>query len=67
MVRAQLAAGTLTDVLPSFALPPVPAHVVYSQPGLVAAKVRALLDFAAPRLAAALAPAPRARRRHSAD
>ena len=59
MVAPQLAAGTLVRVLDAFAPPPVPVQLVYPQSGLVAAKVRAFIDFAAPRLARALAPASR--------
>jgi DNA-binding transcriptional LysR family regulator len=55
MVAPRLAAGTLVGVLEPFAPPPVPVQLVYPQSRLLAAKVRAFVDFAAPRLAAALA------------
>ena len=54
MVAAQLAAGSLVTVLDDFSPPPVPVQLVYPQSRLVAAKVRAFVDFAAPRLARAL-------------
>jgi DNA-binding transcriptional LysR family regulator len=56
MVEPQLAAGTLVPVLAELAPPPVPVQLVYPQSRLVAAKVRAFVDFAAPRLARAIAP-----------
>ncbi len=56
MVAPQLAAGTLVAVLEEFSPPAVPVQIVYPQSRLLAAKVRALVDFAAPRLARALAP-----------
>jgi DNA-binding transcriptional LysR family regulator len=56
MVAPQLAAGTLVAVLEELAPPPVPVQIVYPQSRLLAAKVRAFVDFAAPRLARALAP-----------
>jgi DNA-binding transcriptional LysR family regulator len=56
MVASQLAAGTLVAVLEELAPPPVPVQIVYPQSRLLAAKVRAFVDFAAPRLAQALAP-----------
>ena len=48
MVAPQLAAGTLVAVLDAFAPPPVPVQLVYPQSRLLAAKVRAFVDFAAP-------------------
>jgi DNA-binding transcriptional LysR family regulator len=59
MVAPQLAAGTLVTVLEELAPPPVPVQLVYPQSRLVAAKVRAFVDFAAPRLARAIAPTAR--------
>lgn len=50
MVAPQLRAGTLVTVLDPFTPPPVPVQLVYPQSRLVAAKVRAFMDFAAPRL-----------------
>jgi DNA-binding transcriptional LysR family regulator len=57
MVVPRLAAGTLVGVLGAFTPPAVPVHVVYPQSRLVAAKVRAFVDFAVPRPALVLAPA----------
>jgi len=53
-VAAQLTAGSLVTVLDDFSPPPVPVQLVYPQGRLVAPKVRAFVDFAAPRLARAL-------------
>lgn len=55
MVAPQLRAGTLVTVLDPFMPPPVPVQLVYPQSRLVAAKVRAFVDFAAPRLTRILA------------
>ena len=55
MVAPQLRAGTLVTVLDPFTPPPVPVQLVYPQSRLVAAKVRAFMDFAAPRLTRVLA------------
>ncbi len=54
MVEPQLAAGSLVEVLGAFTPPAVPVQLVYPQSRLMAAKVRAFIDFAAPRLAGAL-------------
>jgi DNA-binding transcriptional LysR family regulator len=54
VVAAQLAAGSLVTVLDDFSPPPVPVQLVYPQGRLVAPKVRAFVDFAAPRLARAI-------------
>lgn len=50
MVSDKIRDGTLAPVLDAFALPPVPVHLVYPHARLVAPKVRAFVDFAAPRL-----------------
>ena len=50
MVVEQIRAGTLVPVLDAWTPPPQPVHVVYPQARLVAPKIRAFLDFAAPRL-----------------
>lgn len=50
MAGDKIRAGTLVPVLDAFALPPQPVHLVYPQARLVAPKVRAFVDFAAPRL-----------------
>ena len=55
MVAPQLRAGTLVTVLDPFTPPPVPVQLVYPQSRLVAAKVRAFMDFAGPRLTRILA------------
>ncbi|MCC7194664.1 MAG: LysR family transcriptional regulator [Gemmatimonadaceae bacterium] len=54
MVRDQLRDGALRPVLDAFTLPPQPVHLVYPHARLVAPKVRAFIDFAAPRLTTAL-------------
>ena len=55
MVADALRTGRLVPVLNELAPPPVPVHLIYAQRRIVAPKVRAFLDFAAPRLRAALA------------
>jgi DNA-binding transcriptional LysR family regulator len=47
--------GHLTTVLEPFEPPPQPVNIVYLGGGLLPLKVRAFIDFAAPRLAARLA------------
>jgi DNA-binding transcriptional LysR family regulator len=42
-------------VLQNYAPPPVPVHLIYAQRRIIAPKVRAFVDFAAPRLRSALA------------
>lgn len=54
MVSDQIRDGKLAPVLDTFTLPPQPVHLVYPQARLVASKIRAFIDFAAPRLKAAL-------------
>ena len=54
MVCDQIRAGKLAPVLDTFTLPPQPVHLVYPHARLVAPKVRAFIDFVAPRLQAAL-------------
>ena len=54
MVSDQLHAGTLKPVLAPFTLPPQPVHLVYPEARLVAPKIRAFIDFAAPRLKSTL-------------
>ena len=48
-------AGTLTTVLDEFQLPPRPVSFVYTAGRFMPIKLRAFLDFAAPRLRARLA------------
>ena len=55
MVADALRAGRLVPVLYEFSPAPLPVHLIYAQRRIVAPKVRAFLDFAAPRLRAALA------------
>lgn len=50
MAAPLLAKGRLSIVLESFTPPPVPIQLVYPQARLLAPKIRAFLDFAAPRL-----------------
>ncbi|MFZ3181426.1 MAG: LysR family transcriptional regulator [Methylocystis silviterrae] len=54
MVADQIRDGRLAPVLDSFTPPPVPVHLVYPQSRLVSSKLRAFIDFAAPRLHATL-------------
>ncbi|CAK06919.1 LysR family transcriptional regulator [Rhizobium johnstonii] len=51
--RAEMA-GLLVPLLQDFEPPPAPVHLVYPAQGLVPLKLRALLDFATPRLRATL-------------
>ncbi len=50
MVHDKVRAGTLVEVLDTCAPPPQPVHLVYPQARLVASKIRAFVDFSAPRL-----------------
>ena len=54
-VEAALAAGTLVTALKRFEPPAVPVSLVYTNQRRLPLKVRAFLDFAAPRLRAGLA------------
>ncbi|MGQ0677695.1 MAG: LysR family transcriptional regulator [Rhodospirillales bacterium] len=54
MVSDQIRDGKLVSVLDTFALPPQPVHLVYPQAQLIAPKIRAFIDFAAPRLKTSL-------------
>lgn len=54
MVSRQIREGRLVQILDAFTQPPQPVHLVYPQARLVAPKVRAFIDFAAPRLKSAL-------------
>ncbi|RFB96795.1 LysR family transcriptional regulator [Rhizobium leguminosarum bv. trifolii] len=47
-------AGLLTPLLVDFEPPPAPVHLVYPAQGMVPLKLRALIDFATPRLRATL-------------
>jgi DNA-binding transcriptional LysR family regulator len=55
MIGDALRSGKLVPVLQSYAPPPVPVHLIYAQRRIIAPKVRAFIDFAAPRLRLALA------------
>jgi DNA-binding transcriptional LysR family regulator len=54
MVSDQLRDKRLVPVLDGFALPPQPVHLVYPHARHIAPKIRAFIDFAAPRLTSAL-------------
>lgn len=54
MTADALAAGRLVPVLDGWAPAPVPVHLVHQQGRLLPPKIRAFMNFAAPRLAAAL-------------
>jgi DNA-binding transcriptional LysR family regulator len=54
MVAKQIREGRLLPVLLPLCPPPVPVHLVYAESRLVAPKVRAFVDYAAPKLRAAL-------------
>ncbi|GAO01750.1 LysR family transcriptional regulator [Anaeromyxobacter sp. PSR-1] len=58
LVAERIAAGRLVPVLGRFAPAPAPVQLVHPHARLVAPKVRAFVDFAAPRLAAAIAALP---------
>jgi len=53
--EASLRAGTLVRVLDGFAQAPMPVHIVYRPSRVVAPKLRAFIDMAAPALARRLA------------
>jgi DNA-binding transcriptional LysR family regulator len=53
-VRDAVAAGALRLILRRFEPEPLPVHLVYAAPSQLPLKLRAFLDFAAPRLKAAL-------------
>jgi hypothetical protein len=46
--------GRLTPLLRVHAAPPMPVHLVHADAPLIPLKLRAFLDFAAPRLSSAL-------------
>jgi DNA-binding transcriptional LysR family regulator len=54
LVHDALRSGALVALLGAFEPPPVPVHLVYPSANARAAKVRAFVDYAAPRLRAAL-------------
>lgn len=53
-VQPQLDSGELVEVLGEFALPPVPVNLIYRRQGMIPLKLRAFLNFVAPRLRASL-------------
>lgn len=55
MVAKQIREGRLVPILDKHTLPAVPVQIVYPESRLVNPKVRAFVDFATPRLKAALA------------
>ncbi len=59
-VAAALREGTLVSLLTPYALEPLPVHLVHPAGATTAAKVRAFVDLALPRIKAAMAHAPRA-------
>jgi DNA-binding transcriptional LysR family regulator len=54
-VAEQLANGSLVRLLPSFEPAPLPVHILHPEASARSAKVRAFVDFSAPRLRKALA------------
>jgi DNA-binding transcriptional LysR family regulator len=54
MVYDKIREGKLVPILDNLTPPPWPVHLVYPQARLVAPKIRAFIDFAAPRLKHAL-------------
>ena len=57
MVTEAIREGRLVPVLNEFRPPPVPVNLIYAQRRIVAPKIRAFIDFAAPRLSTALSEA----------
>lgn len=53
-VVPRFAAGDLIEILPDYALPEVPVHLIYAEQGILPLKLRAFLNFMAPRLRSAL-------------
>ncbi|WP_298199998.1 LysR family transcriptional regulator [Novosphingobium sp.] len=51
---AALRDGRLVEILKPYVEPPIPVHLVHTGPPLLPLKLRAFLDFASPRLKAAL-------------
>lgn len=54
MVAEKIRQGSLVPLLSDLTPPPVPVHLVFPQTPIVAPKLRAFVDFAAPRLKRAL-------------
>lgn len=55
MVHDRIRDGKLVTVLDTFTAPPRPVHLVHLQSRLIAPKIRAFIDYAAPRLKETLA------------
>lgn len=53
-LQPYLDSGRLVEILADHALPPVPVHLIYPQRGMMHLKLRAFLNFVAPRLRARL-------------
>jgi DNA-binding transcriptional LysR family regulator len=62
-VADELEKGTLVRLLTAYEPAPLPVHLVYPAGSIAAARVRAFVDLAVPRLREVLAPAPRGERR----
>jgi DNA-binding transcriptional LysR family regulator len=54
MVSEKVRGGALVPLLDAYSPPPQPVHLVYPHARLMAPKIRAFIDFAAPRLQAAV-------------
>ncbi|WP_437764094.1 LysR substrate-binding domain-containing protein [Sorangium sp. So ce764] len=54
-IASELRSGALTPLLEAFEVPALPIHLVFSGQGRLPLKVRAFLDWMAPRLQARLA------------
>lgn len=50
MIRAELTSGELVEILDDYAPEPFPVHLIYMKQGLLPLKVRAFVDWMAPRL-----------------
>lgn len=53
-VQPKLDSGELVEILADFARPPVPVSLIYPRQGMLPLKLRAFLNFVAPRLRASL-------------
>jgi DNA-binding transcriptional LysR family regulator len=58
MIADELESGTLVEMLADYAPEPVPAHLIYVKQGLLPLKVRAFIDWMAPKLRAKLGQPP---------
>ena len=55
MIADEIRSGALVEILPDYAPAPKPVHLIYVKHGLLALKVRAFIDWMAPRLRQELA------------